>query len=251
MELGLALARLIELTEARNVAAWAHEHIEAGGGVASFAGPSSPISHAIGVGMNGPVTESDIDSIEQFYRSRGAPANMDLCPLADPSLMETLGRRGYRITEFQNVLVSNVLACDPPPGVRIAGPDEAGLWTRTMLAGFFEKTEFTAEELTLGDGIFSMPSAAAFLATSEGAPAAAGAACLRGGVAYLFGDSTLPLFRKRGLHSALIRARMAWAAAGESTLAAACTVPGSGSQRNYLRAGFAVAYTKMNMCRDW
>jgi hypothetical protein len=252
MELGFGLARLMETTEAQNVAAWAAEHIAAGGGIASFAGPASPISHAIGVGMNGQVTKGDIDQIEEFYNTRGAASNIDLCPLADPSLMEELGRRGYRITEFNNVLVT-ALPKDvenPADSVRIVNISEAELWTRTMITGFFERDELTPDELALGYAVFQMPHAGPFLAEVDGIPAAAGAACANGPVLYLFGDSTLPVFRRKGLHLSLIRSRLKWRAANGCTLAFASTLPGSGSQRNYCRAGFTIAYTKLNMCRE-
>jgi GNAT superfamily N-acetyltransferase len=252
VELGLALAQRIEGSEARNVANWASEHIEIGGGIASFAGPTSPISHAIGVGMQGPVTEADLDRLEDFYGRRGAPSSLDLCPLADPSLAEMLGLRGYRITEFNNVLVVPITpgsrTC--PAVVRIAQRHECEVWTRTMIAGFFERENLTAEELAIGASLFAMPGAAAFLAEVDGVPAAAGAAAITSKVALLFGDSTLPRYRRRGLHTAIIEARVAWAAGFECDLATACTIPGSGSQRNYQRAGFHVAYTKMNMVRE-
>ncbi len=251
MELGYRLAQWLELTEARNVANWAVEHLEVGGGIASFAGPTSPISHAIGVGMKGPVTESDIETLEEFYKTRGAPSNLDLCPLADPTLMEVLGRRGYRITEFNNALVRPISGpMNAPPSVRVASAEEADIWTRTMLEGFFERGELTAEEIGIGRPIFTMPGAVAVLGEMDGQPVSAAAGCLRDSLFYLFGDSTLPAFRGKGLHAQSIQARLAWGAEQGATFAAACTIPGSGSQRNYEKAGFSVAYTKMNMCRN-
>jgi GNAT superfamily N-acetyltransferase len=203
--------------------------------------------------MNSPVTGADLDRIENFYWSRGAPASIDLCPLADPSLAELLGRRGYRITEFNNVLVTSLpcpAAASAAAAIRIVAPEEAGRWTRTMIGGFFERDELSEEELAIGAGIFRMPNAGAFLAEPDGVPSAAAAACARDRLLYLFGDSTLPRFRRLGLHAALIQARLAWGVSQECNLAAACTLPGSGSQRNYQRAGFVIAYTKMTLCRD-
>ena len=34
--------------------------------------------------------------------------NIDLCPLADPSLADVLGERGYRCVEFGNVMVRRI-----------------------------------------------------------------------------------------------------------------------------------------------
>ncbi len=95
-----------------------------------------------------------------------------------------------------------------------------------------------------------MPNAAAFLAEVDGVPSAAATACIRDRLVHLFGDATLKGYRRRGLHSALISARLGWGVAQGAIIASASVVPGSDSQRNYLRAGFQIAYTKMNMCRE-
>src|SRR3954451_1357591 len=75
------------------------------GGVAVFCGTQSPLTHSLGVGMHGPVTSDDLDQLEHFFRGRGAPVVIDLCPHADPSLRELLSERHYRIAEFVNVMV--------------------------------------------------------------------------------------------------------------------------------------------------
>jgi GNAT superfamily N-acetyltransferase len=247
----IELARRLEHSEARNVAELSSETLEICGGVACFAGATSPISHAIGVGLSGPVTESDLDRMEEFYKSRGAHSNIDLCPLADPTLMERLGRRGYRITEFNNVLMMRLNAATPDPRVRVVASDELEVWSRTCITGFFGRDELTAEELALGANLIAMKGAKAFLVELHSAPAAAGAAAIRDRLLLLFGDSTLPKARGNGLQPALIRTRLAWGIENGCDLATACTIPGTVSQRNYQREGFLVAYTKMNMLREF
>src|SRR5208283_1443108 len=79
--------------------------LDIAGGCAIFVGAESPLTQTVGLGLNGPVTEAEIDSLEAFFRSRDADISIDLCPLADPCLLEILSRRGYRATEFNNVLV--------------------------------------------------------------------------------------------------------------------------------------------------
>src|SRR5215469_9101071 len=74
------------------------------GGHMMFVGVDSPIGHACGLGFDGPVTAADLDGLEDFYRSRGAPAQVDLCPLTDPSLLELVKERRYGIHELNNVL---------------------------------------------------------------------------------------------------------------------------------------------------
>jgi GNAT superfamily N-acetyltransferase len=54
---------------------------------------------------------------------------------------------------------------------------------------------------------------------------------------------TLPAFRSRGIHTALVHARLAAAREAGCDLAMVHTRPGAVSQRNILRAGFQLAYT--------
>ena len=67
----------------------------------------------------------------------------------------------------------------------------------------------------------------------------------REGLAVLFATTVLPEFRKTGVHAALIAERLRAARAAGCDLASAVALPGSGSQRNFERAGFRVVYTKV------
>jgi GNAT superfamily N-acetyltransferase len=243
-----ALARRIEHGEALN-AARCGEWLAVAGGYAAFSGVGSPLTHAIGLGLNGPVLAADFDHMEHFYRSRGSVINLDFCPHADPTMLDLLGLRGYRIVECNHVLAGPV-AGSPDARVRIARRDEQKLWSRLMLEGFFDRTEFTALELEVGARLFQLEGASAWFGIVNGEPVAAGAMNVRNQLALLFADSTLKNFRGQGLHLALIRARLQHAAGLGCDLATASTAPGSVSQRNYERAGLRVIYTKLNMQKD-
>jgi len=250
----LALARRIEKAEAINARACAPAHphsavLEAGGGVAVFVGAESPLTHAVGVGLDGAVRETEIDAIEAFFRSRGAPVSFDLSPLADPGLFTSLGERGYRITEFNNVLVKPIAASEIvfTPRVRRAIAGEHDLWAHVLGEGFFDKAELTGQEMDIGRDLFRMPGALCYLASVEGEPAAGAALAVRDGLAILCADGTIARYRRLGLQRELIAARLNEAAAQRCGLAAASTLPGSQSQRNYERMGFAVAYTKVTL----
>ncbi len=252
-----ALARRLEAAEAANARGCASAPpgvtpavLEVAGGCAIFVGVDSPLSHAVGIGLNGPVAAHDLDAIEEFFRSRGAKVSIDLCPLADPGLTAALGERAYRPTEFNNVLIKRLPGTGIAftPRVRRAVAGEADLWAHTVGFGFFEQEHLTSEEMEVGRAIFHMPGALCYLAATEsGEPAGGGAEAIHGGLAALFADSTLPHFRRRGLHAELIAARLNEALAQGCDLATASTLPGSISQRNYERQGFQVAYTRVTM----
>ena len=50
------------------------------GGLAAFAGVDSPVTQAFGLGLNGPVTESDMEAMEEFYGTHESPINVETCP---------------------------------------------------------------------------------------------------------------------------------------------------------------------------
>lgn len=250
----LALARRIEAAEAENARGCSAPPggpvLEVAGGCAIFAGVDSPLTQAVGLGLNGPVSEPEIGALEAFFRSRGARVSVDLCPLADPGLPAALAERGYRATEFNNVLVKRLGGTEIvlTPRVRRAVAGEGDRWSHTVGTGFFEQHELTTEEMDVGRAIFAMPGAMCYLAVSEsGEPAGGGALAIREGLATLFADSTVARFRRGGLHREVIAARLNEAVARSCELATASTLPGSGSQRNYERLGFQVVYTKVTL----
>jgi hypothetical protein len=159
------LARRLEAAEAANARGSSSGPgaalLEVAGGCAIFVGADSPLTHAVGLGLNGPVRESEIAAIEAFFRSRGANVTVDLCPLADPGMLQALAERGYRPTEFNNVLVKRLAgtAICLTPHVRRAIAGERELWSHTVGCGFFEQCELTAEEMDVGRAIFAMQGA--------------------------------------------------------------------------------------------
>src|SRR5262245_9753606 len=129
----LELARRLEMTDALDgvefARAWASRHfyegevaIEIAGGWAGFAGVDSPVTQAFGLGLNGPVTETDMDRIEEFYRSKDSAVNIETCPLADVSLLKLWNDRGYRAIEYSNVFVRKIELLEPlamPEGITV------------------------------------------------------------------------------------------------------------------------------------
>jgi hypothetical protein len=250
-----ALARRLEAAEALNARFCTASppgaaFLDIAGGCAIFVGADSPLTQAVGLGLNGAVSEAEIDALEEFFRSRNAGVSLDLCPLAAPGLLEILAHRGYRPTEFNNVLVkrlaheSIVLA----PRVRRALAGEDDLWSHTVGRGFFHQVDLTTGEMDVGRAIFAMPGALCYLAVATtGEPAGGGALAVRGGLATLFADSTIATFRRAGFHRELISARLNEAVALGCDMATASTLPGSTSQRNFERLGFEVVYTKVTL----
>lgn len=228
-------------------------------GIVTYVAPGLPLNRAIGLGMRSPVRSIDLDRVERFYRERRAPALVDVCPLADPTLSDLLSRRGYRIVRFFNTMVRPLTVADARSDhastgvdVRVAGPTEADLWATTAAQGFAGQANIPGDDLNLLLARLAArrPGVTCFLATIEGTPAGAAGLLLRDGMAVLFSGSTRPEFRRRGVQSALIQARLLAAAESGGELALSGPLPGTGSQHNLQRHEFAVAYTRHTMMRD-
>jgi hypothetical protein len=262
-----ALARRLEGADAQANAAFAPVHARlypdvgatvesVAGGYAIYAGASSPLTQAIGLGMHGPVRAAELARLEDFYWQRGATVHVELCPLADSSLPALLAERGYRAEEYSNVLARPLhpgeTATAPSGGVHVRVPaaDEAELWVRTVAAGFAEDEEVAPTMRPIFMTYFHMPAATCFLASVDGQPAGGGVVATRDGVAALFATSTRMAFRKRGVQAALIWARLDFASRAGCDVAMVMTAPGTTSQRNVERQGFHVMYTRTKMLRE-
>lgn len=73
---------------------------------------------------------------------------------------------------------------------------------------------------------------------------------LRGRIAGLFGASTLPDYRNRGVQTALLHRRLQRAAETGCELAVSLAQPGGRSQRNITRLGFQTLYTRVKFERS-
>lgn len=225
-----------------------------GGAQVIFAGAEAPVNRAIGVGMVEPVSVPTLEAIEEFYAVRAVAARIDLCPLADASLVELLAERGYQLERFQTVLAVRlpVAHTDPPvEAVRITetAPAEATHWLHVVGQGFDEQDEPSASMLRILSPNFHAANAHTFFAWIGDEPAGGGGMYVHGGVAEFGGASTRIAFRKRGVQRALLQHRLDAAYTLGCDLAMVMTSPGTVSQRNVQRAGFDVAYTRTTMIR--
>jgi GNAT superfamily N-acetyltransferase len=263
------LARRIELAEAQAAVSCAETSdgtpadgravMSIAGGFAVYCGANSPVTQAVGLGLNGPVSEQEFEQLEQFYRSRQEPVRVEVCPLADASLIEHFGGNGYRVTEFSNVMARSLAERDSSMSestredvmIEEVGEKQLQLWTLTVAQGFSENFPVTQEILDVMKAFGSGPAVTCFLARIGGEIAGGATLSMRDGVAGLFGASTLPAFRKRGVQTALLRERLKRAANAGCDLAACLTQPGSSSQRNVMRENFTVLYTRAKFERRW
>lgn len=257
----LALARRLEGSDAARCADYAHARpnvapdlnpavLRVADGVAIYAGENSPYSGAVGLGLHGPVARAEFDRLEAFYRGFGISGLVCLCPLADRSLVELVNRAGYRIELFMHAWYRELLDGErhapAAPGVvtRPIRPDEVDLWVRVAFSGGLDSDDAQPHRTAIVAAYPYMAHTTCYLAWLDGVPAGAAALTIHNGVANLFGASTRPCCRGRGVQAALLARRLTDAAAAGCDLALTHTEPGGPSQRNIERLGFRLAYTK-------
>jgi len=229
------------------------EVLEIGGGVAVWGSKRGApnVSRAFAFGIDGEVRDDDLARVEDFYARHGAAARVVTTPWTHPSLFERLGARGYRVVGHDNILTLALegieLDRSPPAGVTVERvvprPESVLAWGRIVRVGFGMDAD--DERFVHADRVFERSRhATLYLGSVEGEPAGGSALDLRDGMATLFATSTLPAFRRRGVHGALIGARLLHAREQGADLAVVITDPGSDSQRNLeTHHGFRVGYT--------
>jgi GNAT superfamily N-acetyltransferase len=251
----VALARRIEAGHAHSAAAStpgiAVEPIA--GGQAIFHQPDSPMTQAIAIGLEGAVAASELDRLEAFFHSRASAAIIDLCTLADPSVLALIHERGYGVREISNVMVRRLDRAEQyheaAPGITIksVASGEYPAWSRLVVQGFSGQDDVPEDQLEMMADLNPWPES--FFGLWDGSRSAAAAMDVHAGLATFFGDATLVNARGHGLQLALIRHRLERAAQLGCDLATASVVPGSISHRNYERAGFQLVYARVMVSR--
>jgi ribosomal protein S18 acetylase RimI-like enzyme len=230
-----------------------------GGGLAAYAGPSSPMNKMIGVGFEGAPPGRRMQEIEELFAERSAPLQAEVATLGDPAFMAELPKRGYVLENFENVSGRPIVDVDRNPpdsqGIRIDLLSEANAadWIDAAITGAQHPDSKGVPALDLPPRD-ALEAALRPFATVDGFRPycawldgqLAGVATLRidDGVAQMCGASTLPRFRRRGVQAALLQRRLADAARAGCDLAVLTTQPGSTSQENGHRQGFALLYAR-------
>lgn len=233
------------------------------GGTATWARPGSPLNKVAGLGFAGTPAAADLEALERAFLERGAPVQVELSTLAAAGIAELFTGRGYRLAAFENVLAARLpLAARRAPAtgieVRESDPSELTAWLDAVVEGFAAPDAqgvATTEDFpraVLDEVMRDLAGAEGFrryLARIDGAVAGGASLFVSDGVAQLAGAATRPAFRRRGVQSALLAARLADAARAGCDIATVTTQPGSRSQQNVQRQGFDLLYARAVLVR--
>lgn len=225
------------------------------GGHAVFASPeAAPVNKVTGGGLAGPVSPEEFDRFEAFFRERGVPPKLEVGPFADATLLKLLRERGYTVETFMCTHVRFLSAPweepvpSPEVAVEAATRHTIDEFADTIVRGFLEGAPMVAVFRDMNHGMANLPGARPLIARLDGGAAGAASMCVTadesGAVGVLFGASTLPEFRRRGVQTALLAARLRHARERGCDVAVVQSRPGTSSERNMARFGFRLGYNK-------
>jgi len=233
-------------------------------GVASFAEQDSPFNKIAGLGFGGVPNSAALEEIEQRFADCASPVQVELCHLADPAIGALLTGRGYELASFENVLglaLDDVALPVAPPGIEIrrSGEDELESWLDVVVEGSLhpdsqglaQHEEFPRGALERAErDLAAVTGVMRYIALRNGAFAGGASFHVAAGIAQFTGAATVPEYRRRGIQTALLSARLADAAAAGCDISVITTPPGSKSQQNAQRQGFDLRYTRAVLVRQ-
>jgi GNAT superfamily N-acetyltransferase len=221
-------------------------HAVAGGWLV-LSGVGMYVNRALGVGVDGPLREGELDRIVELSVAAGLSPVVEVTPATHPGTMDLLERRGFAraeesVTAFTLAVADADIAAPLDVVVRpVVSADDLLLWQETSAVGWghvepearrASDAFAAAAHVTDGAGMV-----VAFDA-GDGRPLGCASTTVHDGVATLGGMSTAPSERRRGVQASLVRHRIGFAAENGCDLAAATAVTGGPSARNLERHGF-------------
>lgn len=241
-------------------------HRELAGGVAVFVENGCPFNKVAGLGFDGVPAAAEIERLEQEFLARGAAVRVEISTLADPAVARCFVTRGYQLAGFENVLGLDLTSWSPGSGgrsdvqVALAEGAEVDAWFDTVITGFLHADSFDgppstetfgrdALERVFGD-MRENTSLEKYIGRLGGLVAGGGGMQVSANVALLCGAATLPQYRRRGVQSALLSERLRFASERRCDMAVVTTEPGSKSQANVQRAGFALLYARAVLVKE-
>ncbi|HKG10264.1 MAG TPA: GNAT family N-acetyltransferase, partial [Gaiellaceae bacterium] len=212
--------------------------------------PSTMLNRVVGLGLDEPATDDDLDAIEAFFARHRQQFYVSLHRRARPrDLPDRLAQRGFTTAYAWMKFTRDAEpppAVDSPLRVEIAEPEHGLDFGDVVIAGYGLEP-FAATWLA------ELPKSnwRCYLAYDGDEPAGAAALYVHDGTGYLAFAATRPEHRRKGAQSALLARRI------QDALEAGCTklvtetgeripMKPSDSYRNILRFGFEEAYVRPN-----
>lgn len=243
-----SLARRLESVGNRFMLEWlvgTGARLERFGGAVAAIDPSRPeldfVNRVYGLW---PEDADRVGEVVAFYRQHDVRAWFELAPSARfESLASALTHAGAAQTGF-HAMLHGTATTGLQTDVEIQRGVDPELFAEVILRGHGVPEGARVRDHASVVRWAEIDGWRLYLARVGGTPAGAALLTLEDDLGYLANASTLPEFRRRGVQTALIAARIADAADAGCDAVSSQAEFGSASQRNLERAGLRVAYTK-------
>ncbi|MCO4773401.1 MAG: GNAT family N-acetyltransferase, partial [Deltaproteobacteria bacterium] len=200
------------------------------GGWAAWDADGSWADYAAGLGLDGPVTDPELDRLVAFYEEAGHEPRIQITAYQHPSLVAGLAKRGFVPYELETVLAISAqsaspsspfdrAAVTPPAGLRFVpvdgdDPTSVAAFVRSQFLGFFGAVDAAPRGMhAITARVAAHPRARLWLAELDGEVVGSGGLERFGSSAVLIAGCVHEGARRRGVHQAFLQHRLSEAAA--------------------------------------
>ena len=206
--------------------------------------------------LPGDVTLDDaIETVEEFYESRSAPARFHVSPAAQPTDLDAvLAARGYAIEAPVVVMAAGAtIVLGRTEGDGRVTKEGRRMWERAYASMHGDSTNARARVLAYGRAMHAVrsPAAAVVFPPKAGRSVALGFAVADKGWTGIFGMGTRPESRRQGAATAVLHTLAQWAVEqGAPRLYLQVEEDNDAARTLYERAGFVDTYRYHYRSRD-
>jgi hypothetical protein len=205
-----------------------------------------PVPHFNKVVGLGGGQHADIEPLVGWYRENGIKPRFEILPREDDAdLCRELSRLGFYPTEFHTSLIRDTgpIAEHGADIERVAGTEAMEGFLDAYVAGWQLSADVDGFKRNVRPWL-DQPGWSLFLARVGGKPAATALLFVEDGAGYLADASCDPIYRRRGLHMALLARRISECrTAGTEFICSGATFL-STSHRNMERAGLRIQFNR-------
>lgn len=207
------------------------------------------LDYAVGVGTTRPIRPDDLEIVRDFYAQRGLLPRLELDDEILARDRAVLTAAGYVDDRARLVVLQAAITkATPPDGIAVRPATNRRAWTDLVIRAFADVTaEADYGRLARTTEASAASAQGLVIASIDGVDVGAAAVGITGDLALLYSAAVLPAHRKRGVHRALVAARLALALNRGATRAALKTAADSPVIRSTTAYGFTPAGTRSRL----